>query len=286
MFTFHTIHFGDNSERMASEPFVTQFQGKTELTSCDFLKIFREFDKDGNGFIEAGELKEFLIALWKESHPGNEKQDSKEIDEMEEVVMLKFDDNFDGKINLEELAKILPTEENFLAQFQHTTNLTSVDFFKVWTHYDQDRSGYIESNELEGFLVDLLGREGMSLDPQRVSDYKNAMLDMFDKNKDGKLSLSEMSKILPVEENFLNRKMNDAQFDAIWNKYDQDGSGFIADDEIDALIHDLLKREGEEVEVEDVQKRKAVVMETFDTNKDGKIGKDELELLFLGQPRS
>lgn len=32
---------------MASEPFVTQFQGKTELTSCDFLKIFREFDKDG-----------------------------------------------------------------------------------------------------------------------------------------------------------------------------------------------------------------------------------------------
>ena len=36
---------------MASEsgvqPFVTHFQGKTKLTSCDFLKIFREFDKDG-----------------------------------------------------------------------------------------------------------------------------------------------------------------------------------------------------------------------------------------------
>ena len=40
------------------------------------------------------------------------------------------------------------------------------------------------------------------------------------------------------------------------------------------------------MEVEDVQKRKAVVMETFDTNKDGKIGKDELELLFRGQPRT
>ena len=24
-----------------------------------------------------------------------------------------------------------------------------LDFFKVWTHYDVDRSGYIESNELE-----------------------------------------------------------------------------------------------------------------------------------------
>lgn len=36
---------------MASEsgvqPFVTHFQGKTKLTSCDFLKIFRAFDKDG-----------------------------------------------------------------------------------------------------------------------------------------------------------------------------------------------------------------------------------------------
>ncbi|XP_020611180.1 calretinin-like isoform X2 [Orbicella faveolata] len=273
---------------MASEcgvqPFVTHFQGKTKLTSCDFLKIFREFDKDGNGFIEAGELDEFLKALWKEGHPGKNEPDSNEIDSMKEAILQKFDDNFDRKINLEELARILPTEENFLAQFQHTTNLTSVDFFKVWTHYDLDRSGYIESNELEGFLVDLLGREGMSLDPQRVCDYKDAMLDLFDKNKDGKLSLSEMSKILPMEENFLNRKINDAQFDDIWNKYDQDGSGFIADDEIDALIHDLLKRNSEgEVEVEDIKKFKAVLMESFDTNKDGKIGKDELKLLLVAQ---
>lgn len=36
---------------MASEsgvqPFVTHFQGKTKLTSCDFLTIFRQFDQDG-----------------------------------------------------------------------------------------------------------------------------------------------------------------------------------------------------------------------------------------------
>ena len=35
-----------------------------------------------------------------------DKPDSKEIDEMEEVVMLKFDDNFDGKINLEEVCSL------------------------------------------------------------------------------------------------------------------------------------------------------------------------------------
>lgn len=35
------------------QPFVTHFQGKTKLTSCDFLKIFKQFDKDGRMMNEA-----------------------------------------------------------------------------------------------------------------------------------------------------------------------------------------------------------------------------------------
>lgn len=31
-------------------PFVKSFQGKTEITSADFLKIFKKFDKDGEYF--------------------------------------------------------------------------------------------------------------------------------------------------------------------------------------------------------------------------------------------
>lgn len=37
------------------------------------------------------------------------------------------------------------------------------------------------------------------------------------------------------------------------------------------------------MEVEDIKKFKAVLMESFDTNKDGKIGKDELKLLLVAQ---
>ena len=58
---------------MASEsgvqPFVTHFQGKTKLTSCDFLKIFREFDKDGRFklmrffFLPYLEVRSISIAL-------------------------------------------------------------------------------------------------------------------------------------------------------------------------------------------------------------------------------
>lgn len=32
-------------------PFVKSFQGKTEITSADFLKIFKKFDKDGEYFV-------------------------------------------------------------------------------------------------------------------------------------------------------------------------------------------------------------------------------------------
>lgn len=267
-----------------AKPYVTSFQGKSNITSNDFLKIFRRFDKDGNGYIEAGELDDFLAALHKETSK-QEQHDPKSIAEMKEEILYKYDENFDGKLELEELTRILPTEENFLVKFQHHDSLTSVEFFKVWTHYDQDQSGYIESDELKGFLRDLLGREGHTLNPQRLEDYATAMLDLFDKNKDGKLSLSEMSKILPVEENFMKKfggkNLTEAQFDQIWNKYDEDGNGYIADEELDALMHDLLANSNQ-CEADDpsqLKKVKSSLMETCDKNKDGKITKEELKFM-------
>ena len=41
-----------NSRKMASsrsgmKPFVTKFHGKTQLTSTEFMEVFRKYDKDG-----------------------------------------------------------------------------------------------------------------------------------------------------------------------------------------------------------------------------------------------
>ena len=41
----------------------------------------------------------------------------------------------------------------------------------------------------------------------------------------------------------------------------------------------LYFQEEEDISGEEVRKFKAVILETCDTNKDGKIGKDELKLL-------
>lgn len=270
-----------------AKPFVTSFQGKTQISSSDFLKIFKSFDKDGNGFIEAGELNEFLMALGRESN--KEKLDPQEIAKMKQEILSKYDTNYDGKLDLEELTRILPTEENFLVQFQHHVKLTSVEFFKVWNHYDQDRSGFIESDELRGFLADLLSREGKVLSPAKIDDYVSVMLDIFDKNKDGKLSLPEMSKILPLEENFLaqfkvEKLVSEEEFNKIWTKYDEDGNGFINDEEIDALMHDLLHAKmKKELNSQDVAAFRNKIMKKCDTDRDGKINKEELKRVLLGQ---
>lgn len=271
-----------------AKPYVTSFQGKTQISSSDFLKIFKSFDKDGNGYIEAGELDEFLKTLGKQSN--KEELDPQEFAKMKKEILSKYDVNYDGRLDLEELTKILPTEENFLVQFQHHVNLTSVEFFKVWNHYDQDNSGYIESDELRGFLADLHSREGKKLTPDWIDENAIVMLDLFDKNKDGKLSLSEMSKILPLEENFLAQfkveKLTEEEFNQIWTKYDEDGNGFIADEEIDALMHDFISTKlKREVDSKEVANFRSSIMGgcQVDTDRDGKINKEELKRFLLGQ---
>ena len=91
-----------------------------------------------------------------------------------------YDDNKDGKIDIREMAQLLPMEENFLLLFRFDNPLdSSVEFMKVristvhvdiqftvqlvvgihfhlmliyfqlWYQYDTDGSGFIEADELK-----------------------------------------------------------------------------------------------------------------------------------------
>ncbi|KAG1656971.1 Calbindin-32 [Nymphon striatum] len=144
------------------------------------------------------------------------------LQELKECFMEAYDDNQDGKIeirevddhdnhidhNMKELAQILPTEENFLLLFRFDNPLdSSVEFMKIWRAYDTDNSGYIEGNELKNFLADLLkeANKDKLVTSDKLIEYTDSLLRIFDSNGDGKLQLSEMAKLLPVKENFLNR---------------------------------------------------------------------------------
>ena len=117
-------------------------------------------------------------------------------------------------------------------------------FIQLWYQYDSDKSGYIEADELKvcrelkikeniillyyikSFLHDLLfeARRSQEVTEEKLIEYTDTLLQIFDNNKDGKLQLSEMAqyvsqlyyfinrefsihRLLPVKENFLTRQI-------------------------------------------------------------------------------
>uniref|UniRef100_A0A3Q3NCB3 Calbindin 2b n=1 Tax=Labrus bergylta TaxID=56723 RepID=A0A3Q3NCB3_9LABR len=197
-----------------------------ELTAAQFIDIWKHFDADGNGYIEGKELENFFRELERTRRGAGAPSHAAFTEKMREF-MAKFDKNADGRIEMSELAQLLPTEENFLLCFREFVG-SSAEFMAAWRRYDSDRSGYIESNELKGFLSDLLKKANRNYDDKKLNEYTKTILRMFDLNGDGKLGLSEMARLLPVQENFL------LKF--------EDGNGYIDEQELDALLKDLCDK--------------------------------------------
>ncbi|KAI5607811.1 calretinin [Silurus asotus] len=169
-------------------------------------------------------------------------------------------------------------------QHLHLAEVTAAHFMTVWKHFDRHGNGYIEGKELESFFTELEAvLRGTSTDSangalkEKMQEFmkkveKNAdgkiemseawrkydtdrsgfieanelKLKMFDLNGDGKLGLSEMARLLPVQENFLLKfqsfKLSSDEFDDIFTFYDKDGNGYIDEQELDALLKDLYQK--------------------------------------------
>uniref|UniRef100_A0A8B9KRQ4 Calbindin 2a n=1 Tax=Astyanax mexicanus TaxID=7994 RepID=A0A8B9KRQ4_ASTMX len=229
-----------------------------ELTASQFLDIWKHFDTDGNGYIEGKELENFFRELEVARRGAGVDPTNVSFREKMKDFMQKFDKNKDGRIEMSELAQILPTEENFLLCFRQFVGSSS-EFMAAWRRYDTDRSGYIEANELK--------------------------LKMFDLNGDGKLGLSEMARLLPVQENFLLKfqgiKLTAEQFNAIFTYYDKDGNGYIDEQELDALLRDLYEKNKKEVDTKDLTGYKKSIMALSDG---GKLYRSELEIVLCREP--
>ncbi|XP_038825839.1 calretinin-like [Salvelinus namaycush] len=245
-----------------------------ELTAAQFLDIWKHFDADGNGYIEGKELENFFRQL-ETARRGTGVVSGEKMKEF----MMKFDKNADGRIEMSELAQILPTEENFLLCFRTFVG-SSAEFMAAWRRYDTDRSGYIEANELKGFLSDLLKKANRHYDDKKLNEYTQTILKMFDLNGDGKLGLSEMARLLPVQENFLLKfegcKLSAEQFNIIFTFYDKDGNGYIDEQELDALLKDLHDKNKMELDSTGLVGYKKSIMALSDA---GKLYRTELEIV-------
>ncbi|CAC5395540.1 Calretinin,Calbindin,Secretagogin,Calbindin-32 [Mytilus coruscus] len=282
-----------------------------QITAAQFMDVWNHYDDDGNGYIEGKELDGFLVELVtsiNKEDVGPEVLSPTALEDAKQLVLNAFDENSDGRIDIAELAQILPTEETFLLLFRRDNPLdSSVEFMKVWKEYDKDRSGYIEADELKTFLYDLLKRckrQGDVTEEQMIT-YTDTVLKLFDrngdgklqfselaKNKDGKLQLSEMAKLLPVKENFLCRpvfknanRLTTDDIDRVFSLYDRDNNGNIEDEELCGFLKDLMELVEEDYDEEDLLECKEILLEKCDLNHDGKINKKELAMVLMSYNR-
>uniref|UniRef100_A0A182YQ96 EF-hand domain-containing protein n=1 Tax=Anopheles stephensi TaxID=30069 RepID=A0A182YQ96_ANOST len=196
-----------------------------KLSANQFMDVWSHYDRDGNGYIEGSELDGFLKEFVSSANATDISPESltdEMLVELKSCFMEAYDDNQDGKIDIRErdnfmmqyiigqpvvmmmvpllyfqLAQLLPMEENFLLLFRFDNPLeSSVEFMKIWREYDSDNSGYIEADELKNFLRDLLkeAKKINDVSEDKLIEYTDTMLRVFDANKDGRLQLSEMAK--------------------------------------------------------------------------------------------
>lgn len=265
-----------------------------KLSANQFMEVWSHYDKDGNGYIEGTELDGFLrefVSSANATDVSPEAVSDAMLVELKQCFMEAYDDNQDGKIDIRELAQLLPMEENFLLLFRFDNPLeSSVEFMKIWREYDTDGSGYIEADELKNFLRDLLkeAKKINDVSEDKLIEYTDTMLQVFDANKDGRLQLSEMAKLLPVKENFLCRqifkgatKLTKDDIERVFSLYDRDNNGTIENEELRGFLKDLLELVKKDYDAQDLQDFEETILRGVDYNQDGKINRKELTMILL-----
>uniref|UniRef100_A0A674A3J3 Secretagogin n=1 Tax=Salmo trutta TaxID=8032 RepID=A0A674A3J3_SALTR len=242
------------------------------LDAVGFLQIWQHFDVDDNGYIEGKELDDFFRHMMKKLGMSDEITDDK-IRRVKERFMSAYDTTADGRLQIQELATMmLPEEENFLLLFRRETPLdNSVEFMRIWRNYDADSSGYISAVELKGFLQDLFLQHKKTISPNKLEEYTDTLMKMFDKNNDGRLDLNDLARILALKENFLLKF--DMNVSITFSK-----TGALEGPEVDGFVKDMMELVTPTISGTDLDKFRKVLLGHCDMNGDGKIQKNELAL--------
>lgn len=259
------------------------------LDVSGFLEIWQNFDADDNGYIEGKELDAFFRHLLKKLNTGIEDKITEEkVQKLKKRFMSAYDATADGRLQIQELANMmLPKDENFLLLFRRETPLdNSVEFMRIWRKYDADSSGFISAVELKNFLQDLFLQHKKVISPSKLDEYTDAMMKIFDKNKDGRLDLNDLARILALQENFLLQFKMDAcskgdrkrDFEKIFAHYDVSKTGALEGPEVDGFVKDMMELVKPSISGIDLDKFRQILLRHCDVNKDGKIQKNELAL--------
>uniref|UniRef100_A0A3Q0RTQ3 Secretagogin, EF-hand calcium binding protein n=1 Tax=Amphilophus citrinellus TaxID=61819 RepID=A0A3Q0RTQ3_AMPCI len=236
------------------------------LDAAGFLEIWQHFDADDNGYIEGKELDDFFRHMMKRLRP-QEKVTEEDVQNLKKRFMSAYDVTADGKLQIQELAHmILPDDENFLLVFRRENPLdNTVEFMKA-------------------FLKDLFELHHKEVSPDKLEEYTDTMMKIFDKNKDGRLDLNDLYFYplllsLPFcSSKACSKEERRRDFEKIFNHYDVSKTGALEGPEVDGFVKDMMGLVRPNITGPELDKLRAVLLRHCDVNKDGKIQRNELAL--------
>ncbi|XP_011821875.1 PREDICTED: secretagogin [Mandrillus leucophaeus] len=257
------------------------------LDAACFWQVWQRFDADEKGYIEEKELDAFFLHMLMKLGTDDTVMKAN-LHKVKQQFMTTRDASKDGHIQMKELAGMfLSEDENFLLVFRRENPLdSSVEFMQIWRKYDADSSGFISAAELCNFLRDLFLHHRKAISEAKLEEYTGTMMKIFDRNKDGRLDLNDLARILALQENFLLQFKMDAcsteerkrDFEKIFAHYDVSKTGALEGPEVDGFVKDMMELVQPSISGVDLDKFREILLRHCDVNKDGKIQKSELAL--------
>nr|XP_002127141.1 secretagogin-like [Ciona intestinalis] len=259
--------------------------GLNKITATEFAKLWKSFDINQSGYMEGNELNSFFYDLAKDLLKKEPSED--EHNSVKTLFMAVYDKAKDGRISMNELAKmLLPEDEEFLLFFRRRIPLnSSVTFMQIWRRYDKNRSGFLNKAELRNFVSDYITASGCeSVTADQVDEYTSSIMALFDLNSDGLLTLQDMARLVNVSKNFLlqfriedgSAEQRKQDFEKIFQHYDQSNTGALEGVEVDGFVKDMMETIRGPLTASELDDVKASVLNHCDVNGDGKIQKSEL----------
>ncbi|XP_004712575.1 secretagogin [Echinops telfairi] len=246
--------------------------GPGRLDAAGFWQVWQRFDADEKGYIDEKELDAFFRHMLTKQGTDDAVMDET-VQKLKQQLMASQGISKDVRTPMKELASMfLSEDENFLLLFRRETPLdSSVEFMRA---------------DIRNFLRDLFLHHEKVISEVKLDEYTDTMMKIFDRNKDGRLDLNDLARILALQENFLLQFKMDAcsteerkrDFEKIFAHYDVSKTGALEGPEVDGFVKDMMELVKPSISGVDLDKFRQILLRHCDVNKDGKIQKSELAL--------